>query len=272
MPEGDTVWRAARRLHQALSGEPLTESDFRVPAFAEIDLRGRVVTETVSRGKHLLTRLDDVTVHTHLRMEGSWHLFRPGSRWTSPAHQARVVLANRNWQAVGFRLGLVEVLPREREADAVGHLGPDLLGPDWSTAEAVKRLRGVPERPIAEALLDQRNLAGIGNLYANEVLFLSGLHPQLPVAAVESLEAVVERAQRMLTVNREHTQQSTTGDPRRGHSHFVYRRAREQCRRCGTRIRTETFPVSPAFRRASGVLEEDRARVSFWCPACQPAP
>src|SRR3954468_10163713 len=101
MPEGDTVWRTAHHLDKALRGLPLTTSDFRVPAYAELDLTGQPVVETVSRGKHILTRLPDVTIHSHLKMEGSWHLYKLGSPWRSPAFQARVVLANASWQAVG---------------------------------------------------------------------------------------------------------------------------------------------------------------------------
>src|SRR4051794_23529137 len=201
MPEGDTVWRTARRLDQALSGRVLTVSDFRVPQLALVDLVGQPVDETVSRGKHLLTRLSEVTVHTHLKMEGSWHVYRPDSRWRSPAHQARLVLGNAEWRAVGFRLGAVEVVGREEEDRVVGHLGPDILGADWSLDEAVRRLRARPERPIVEALLDQRNLAGIGNLYAIETAFLFGLHPSQRVADVDALSSVVERAQQLMRAN-----------------------------------------------------------------------
>src|SRR5512134_2718404 len=142
MPEGDTVWLAGRRLHEALAGRVLTRSDFRVPHLATTDLAGRRVTEVVSRGKHLLTRVgDDLTLHTHFRMDGSWHLYRPGDRWRGgPQWQVRVVLENPQWQAVGYRLPVVELLARDSEADAVGHLGPDILGPDWDLDEAVRRL------------------------------------------------------------------------------------------------------------------------------------
>src|SRR4051794_1773346 len=213
VPEGDTVWLAAHRLHAALAGRVLTRSDFRVPHLATSDLTGRSVREVVSRGKHLLTRVDgDLTLHTHLRMDGSWRLFRPGSRWNGgPAHQIRLVLENADWQAVGYRLPVVELLPTERECDVVGHLGPDLLAPDpnhagtaahqWDEAEAVRRLAADAHRQIGPALLDQRNLAGIGNLYKAETLFLSGVTPWTPVGDVDDLPAVVRRARRLLLAN-----------------------------------------------------------------------
>jgi len=162
MPEGDTVWRTALHLDRALSGRVLLGTDFRVPAHATLDLAGQRVEETVSRGKHLLTRIGaEHTLHTHLKMEGAWHLYRTGSGWRRPAHEARVVLRTDDWTAVGFALGIVEVLPRAAEDTAVGHLGPDLLGPGWDEDEAVRRLSAEPARAVAEALLDQRNLAGL---------------------------------------------------------------------------------------------------------------
>ena len=167
MPEGDTVWLAGQRLHDALAGRALTTSDFRVPQLATTDLTGRDVLEVISRGKHLLTRVEGgLTLHTHFRMDGTWHLYRPGEqRRGGPDWQVRVVLANAEWEAVGYRLPVVELLETADEHRAVGHLGPDLLGPDWSTDEAVRRLRADPGREIGMALLDQRNLAGLGNLY-----------------------------------------------------------------------------------------------------------
>jgi endonuclease-8 len=264
MPEGDTVWLAGRRLHDALAGQPLTRSDFRVPQLATVDLSGRTVTEVVSRGKHLLTRIgDDLTLHTHFRMDGSWHLYRPGDRWRGgPEWQVRVLLENAGWQAVGYRLPVVELFRRDRESEAVGHLGPDVLGPDWDAGEAVRRLAADPEREIGEALLDQRNLAGIGNLYKSESLFLHGVTPWTGVGAVPDLPRLVERAARLLEANKETVSQVTTGDPRRGRQHWVFERGGRPCLRCGT-------PVASA--------DQGRApyqRISSWCPTCQigPAP
>jgi len=156
MPEGDTVWLAGRRLHDALAGRVLTRTDFRVPQLATADLTGRTVTDVVSRGKHLLFRIDDgLTLHTHFRMDGAWHLYRHGDRWRGgPEWQVRLLLANDTWQAVGYRLPVVELLARDHEGDAVGHLGPDLLGPDWDPDEAVRRLAADPDREIGPALRD----------------------------------------------------------------------------------------------------------------------
>ena len=154
------VWYTARRLHEALAGRPLTRSDFRVPRLATADLRGDVVIETVSRGKHLLTRTrSGLTVHTHLRMDGSWRV-RAAAEPVKESHRIRLVLANDDWQAVGYQLGVVELIRTSEEREVTGHLGPDLLGPDWDCAEAVRRLSAESGRPIGEALLDQRNLAG----------------------------------------------------------------------------------------------------------------
>src|SRR5580658_3282541 len=152
MPEGDVVWRTARQLHGALAGRVLTASDFRVPRYATTSLAGRAVTETVPRGKHLLTRVEGgVTVHTHLRMDGSWRI-GPASGPPPRDYRIRLVLANAEHRAVGYLLGIVEVLATAAEDQVVGHLGPDLLGPDWDAAEAVGRLLADPERAAGEAL------------------------------------------------------------------------------------------------------------------------
>jgi endonuclease-8 len=262
MPEGDTVWLAARRMHDALAGHALTRTDFRVPQLATVDLAGQTVQEVVSRGKHLLTRIGpDLTLHTHFKMDGAWHLYRQGERWRGgPGHQVRVLLETSDWQAVGFRLPVVELLRRSEEDAAVGHLGPDLLGPDWDLDEAVRRLLTKPDRPIGEALLDQRNLAGIGNLYKMEVLFLQGVSPWAPVGTVGDLPRLVSRAQLLLEHNRAKPEQVTTGDTRRGQHHWVYGRGGRPCRRCGTTILVDE-QGDPAYER-----------VTFWCPRCQPEP
>jgi len=261
VPEGDTVWRAARHLDQALSGSVLVETDFRVPAHATLDLSGWTVEATVSRGKHLLTRIGtDHTLHTHLKMEGAWHLYKPGSRWRRPAHEARVVLRTEDWTAVGFALGVVEVIARDAEHDVVGHLGPDLLGPDWDEDEALRRLLEQPRRPVAEAILDQRNLAGVGNLYKSELCFLAGVHPLLAVEEVPDLRRLVRRAHAALDANKQRVEQTLTGDTRRGKQTWVYRRDKQPCRRCGTPVLVDTHGPE---------LQE---RATYWCPSCQPAP
>jgi endonuclease VIII len=259
MPEGDVVWRTARQLNEALAGRPLTRSDFRVPRYATTDLTGRTVITTLSRGKHLLTRVSgSVTIHTHLRMDGSWRI---GPARGSPPrdHRIRLVLANEAWQAIGRLLGVVEVVRTRDEQRAVGHLGPDLLGQDWDAAEAVRRLRAVPDRPVGDALLDQRNLAGIGNLYKAEVLFLRGIDPWRPVGGVDDLTALVELARRLMDANKARAGQVTTGNLAPGQQTWVYGRAGRPCRRCSARIRG----FMPAAR-------DGAERVTFWCPHCQP--
>jgi endonuclease-8 len=273
MPEGDTVWRAARQLDQALTGRVLSRSDFRVPRYATTDLTGRRVTGTVPRGKHLLTRLDGgLTVHTHLKMDGSWRV-QPAGRPAPRDYKIRLVLSNTEFQAIGRLLGIVEVLPTRHEDRIVGHLGPDLLGPDWDAAEALRRLRDRPERPVAEALLDQRNLAGIGNVYKSEVLFVRGISPWCPVGEIGDLDGVVALAQRLLAANKDRTGRITTGRSAPGHATWVYGRAGQACRRCGTRVRSAQGDPgrSAATRLTNGDIDAED-RITFWCPHCQPAP
>ena len=171
MPEGDVVWNTARRLHTALAGQVLTRSDFRVPRYATVSLAGQTVTEAVARGKHLLIRTDrGLTVHTHLKMEGAWRIQPADGRPLRDSHRLRLLLANSEWLAAGYQLGITEVLPTAREDQVTGHLGPDLLGQDWDPAAAVARLARDPDRPIGEALLDQRNLAGLGRLHGGDAV------------------------------------------------------------------------------------------------------
>ncbi len=260
MPEGDTVWRTAKRL-RALDEQTLHRTDFRVPAHATADFAGRRILTTVPRGKHLLTRLDNgVTIHTHLGMEGAWTVQTRGSRWRRPAYTARVVLSTSTAEAVGFNVRC-DVVSTAEEGHLVGHLGPDLLGPDWDRAEAVRRLRGRPDVPIAMALLDQRNLAGLGNVYKNEVCFLAGLDPRTPVGEIDSrLDGAVDLAQRLIEANRDRPVRDTLGQggPRHGRpGYWVYRR-HGLCLRCETRLRY--LELGP----------DTRERATWWCPSCQP--
>ncbi|HSZ41624.1 MAG TPA: DNA-formamidopyrimidine glycosylase family protein [Trebonia sp.] len=273
MPEGDVVWYTAHRLHGALAGRVLTRSDFRVPRFAAVDLRGQLVTEAVSRGKHLLIRTNaGLTVHTHLKMEGSWRIRpadadraggpRAGGLRGAGSDRIRLLLANAEWVATGYQLGITEVLRTRHEDRVVGHLGPDLLDPDWDEArrdEAVARLGADANkaRPIGEALLDQRNLAGIGTWYLAETLFLRGIDPSRPVGEVEDLRALVDLGHQLLDANKTGFDQVATGDSRRGRRSWAYGRAGQPCRRCGT----------PIKRGEQGPAGQERLR--FWCPKCQ---
>ena len=194
--------------------------------------------ETRPRGKHILTRVEGgLTLHTHLRMDGMWHLHRPGARWTGgPDWQVRVVLSTSDWDAIGYRMPVLELLETEREGDVVGHLGPDLLDPAFDRDEAVRRLLTDPSREIGQALLDQSNLAGIGNMYKAEALFVGKVSPWTaggrggrPRRAGRRRAALLERnkAPRLAVDHRR---------PAR-HEHWVYGRAGKPCLRCGTRDR-----------------------------------
>ncbi|MGO4201432.1 Fpg/Nei family DNA glycosylase [Rhodococcus sp. TAF43] len=259
MPEGDTVWRTAQRLDAALTRHVLTECDVRVPRYATVDLSGNTVDSVIARGKHLLTRVGDHTIHTHLKMEGAWHVYPRGARWKRPGHQARIVLGTDDAVAVGFSLGITEVIGRDEEESVVGHLGPDLLGPDWDAAVAAANLAAAEDRPIGEALLDQRIMAGIGNVYRNEICFLRGVDPRTPTDRVPDLPKVVDLAHRLLQANRDRAVRVTTGDRRPGRRDWVYGRGGKPCLRCGTLIVADELAEGPG-----------RERSIFYCPNCQP--
>ena len=260
MPEGDTVFQTARRQNQALAGLVLTGFELRVPEFAAADLTGETVREVVSVGKHLFHRIGDWSLHSHLKMEGTWRLVRPGGRWPKPAFQARAVLHAASITSIGFELGITELLPRDEEHTLTDRLGPDLLGPGWndaSAAEATRRLEAHPEVPVFTAVLDQTNLAGIGNVYANELCFLRGILPTTPMAEVDAA-ALVALARRLLLANRDRFPRVTTGDTRPGHRNWVYGRTGQACLRCGTILLGGELGARPG-----------QERVVTWCPQCQ---
>ncbi|MFC4529589.1 DNA-formamidopyrimidine glycosylase family protein [Sphaerisporangium dianthi] len=262
MPEGDAVYRAAARLRAALDGRALTRSDFRVPRHATADLTGRVVLTTASRGKHLLTRVEGgFTVHTHLRMDGSWRVERAGTPLRS-GHMIRLILANETWQAVGIRLGMVDLLRTDQEDRVVGHLGPDLLDPEWGhemAARAALNMAARPEATIGEALLDQRNVAGIGTIWRAETLFLSGVSPFRPVGQVADLAGMMGLAHRLLDAGKNQSGGPvTTGDRRPGRRFWAYGRAGRPCLRCGGEVLGGELGAQP-YERAI-----------YYCPACQP--
>ncbi|HEY7814806.1 MAG TPA: DNA-formamidopyrimidine glycosylase family protein [Nakamurella sp.] len=266
MPEGDTVFLAGRRLDEALAGGVLVRAELRHPRLVGARLTGRTVLGVASVGKHLFTRFDDgVSLHSHFRMDGEWHLYRDGVRWRGPAHEIRAVLATEQWTAVGFRLHDLELVRTDRESDLVGHLGPDLLAPDWDDAmadEAVRRLASVGDKEIGDALADQRVMAGVGNLYKAEVCFLLGVSPWTPVADLpaEKVARAVALSRKLLHRNAWRPEQNTTGDVRPDHQHWVYMRHGRPCLRCGTRIRSG---VQGAFAPV---------RHTWFCPKCQPGP
>jgi len=258
MAEGDTVFATAVRLHDALAGQVLTRTDFRVPRFATADLSGQAVREVVSRGKHLLARTDgEVSIHSHLGMDGAWRLYTPGERWRGRAFEVRGVLEAGRHVAVGHRLRRLEVLRTSAEPQVLGNLGPDVLGPGWDSDEATRRLTASPDREVGEALLDQWVMAGPGNVYRSEVCFLAGIDPRTPVGSLPHPGQLVEQMKSSMERNRVGARRVTTDDPRRGHELWVYGRRGRPCRRCSTPIRS--------FKEGDGA-----GRVAYVCPRCQP--
>jgi endonuclease-8 len=262
MPEGDAVYRTAATLRAALDGRVLTRSDFRVPRYATADLAGRTVLTTASRGKHMLTRLDDgLTVHTHLRMDGVWRI-QPAGSYVRGGDVVRLILANERWQAVGVKLGMVDLLRTDQEDRVVGHLGPDLLAPDWDAGHAARAAQNIArnaDMTIGEALLDQRNVAGMGTIWRAETLFLSGVSPYRRVREVDDLEKMMSLAHRLLDAAKDaRGGPITTGDQRPGRRLWAYGRAGRPCLRCGNKVIGDELGAQP-YERAI-----------FYCPACQP--
>ncbi|MBB2986493.1 DNA-formamidopyrimidine glycosylase family protein [Terracoccus luteus] len=261
MPEGDTVWRTATRLHQALAGKLIVASDLRWPDIATADLTDRTTIEVVSRGKHVLHRIEGgLTLHSHLRMEGQWRIEATPSlapRWRRNPNLRALVSAT-DWTALGMRLGMLDLVPTDREGDLVGHLGPDVLGPDWDAEAAIDNLLRA-DLPVGEALLDQRNLAGVGTMWCAETLFLERVPPWTPTTELgrERLQRIVARAHRLIDNGKNNAVQTSTGSYRLDEAHYVHARSGRPCRRCGTTVR-----VAP-------IGQEPRTRTMFYCPRCQ---
>lgn len=261
MPEGDTVWRTADRLNQALAGREIVESDLRWPEISTADLTGRTTLEVVSRGKHVLHRLEGgLTLHSHLRMEGQWRIeATPGlaPRWRRNP-QLRALVAAADWTALGLRLGMLDLVPTAREGELVGHLGPDVLGPDWDLDLAVDNVSAA-RVPVGQALLDQRNLAGVGTMWCAETLFLERVPPWARADELgrETVERIVARAHRLIDNGRRHAVQSSTGSYRLDEAHYVHARSGRPCRRCGATV------------RVAMIGEPGTERTMFYCPGCQ---
>lgn len=275
MPEGDTIFRAAQTMHRALAGRRVTRFQSGYAQLATVDraspIAGRTVERVDSIGKHLLIHFSGgLVLRTHMRMNGSWHLYRPGERWRRSPSRARIVLETDAFVAVGFDVPVAELLREEAlaRAPALRDLGPDLLAPQFDEATALQRLKADPSRPIEAALLDQRAMAGVGNVFKSEILFACRIHPFTPVGALdgEKLLEVVRTARSMLEANSGVPlrgasiawlgRRRTTGRMPPKESLWVYGRTGAPCRRCGTAI---------ASRRQG--LE---GRSTFWCPARQP--
>lgn len=257
------MWRTARRLHTALAGELVVGSDLRVPSLATTDLSGRRTVEVVSRGKHLLHRLEGgLTLHSHLRMEGRWKIYRGRGRHTVPGsqrHTIRAIVTTHPAVAVGDSLGMLDLVRTGDESTLVGHLGPDLLDPAYDADTAVGNIMRMPDRTVTEALLDQRNLAGIGTIFASEPLFLHGVNPWATVGEVglDEVTAVVATARRLLILSCRLGRTTITGRTDAVDDAWVHGRMGLPCLRCATTVRLAPIGQQP------------RERVMFYCPQCQ---
>jgi endonuclease-8 len=275
MPEGDTIFRVARTLHRALTGRIITRFESVLPALSRIDvdrpLAGRTIESVRSRGKHLLmTFSGDLVLHTHMRMNGSWHLYRPGERWQRPARDMRIVIATTDIVAVGFNVPVAEFLSnREMEHhEALRRLGPDLADAHFDRQEVLRRMRERGHEPIGDLLLDQRVLSGIGNVLKSEILFVSGIDPFTPADAIADarLQHVLDEALKLMRLNVLEPDQAmgraagrrTSGSLDPSRKLWVYGRGGKRCLRCGTPIQT----------RKTGL----DARLTYWCPSCQTRP
>jgi endonuclease-8 len=287
MPEGDAIFRTARTLNGALAGHEVVAFESVFPALTRVHedtpITGRTIESVAAAGKHVLMRFSalrhahgapsasrggEVVLRTHMRMNGSWHIYRPGERWQRPRRDMRVLVSTRGFEAVGFNLPVVEFL---KAADLVRHedlrlMGPDLLGEAFDAEEAVRRFRARDDLEIADALLNQRLVAGAGNIYKSEVLFLCGVNPFAPVGRIgddrlrqilatarKHLQANVSDSRGGITTYRGYRRNAGHGDA--SERRYVYGRARKPCRTCGTPIRV----------REQG----PHARLTYWCPGCQ---
>ncbi len=272
MPEGDTIFRAAQTLERVLGGQAVARFESVFPALTRIDedqpLAGRIVESVSARGKHLLMAFSgDLILHTHMRMNGSWHVYRPDERWRRPARDLRILVGTARAVAVGFNVPVAEFLSGR---DLVRHpllrtLGPDLLDPAFDRAEALRRLRSRAEAPIGDLVIDQRVVAGVGNVFRSEILFGARVNPFDPVGRLspDQLEGVLDEAVRQLGTNvrsradrlARPPSRRTTGSLHPDKALWVYGRAGQPCRLCGATIQAARTGV--------------HRRRTFWCPRCQ---
>jgi endonuclease-8 len=275
MPEGDTIFRAARTLHRALAGKPVVRFESVFPALtrvhADSPLTGRTVERVSAQGKHLLMQFSgELVLRTHMRMNGSWHIYRPGERWQRARRDMRVLVATGDFEAVGFNVPVAEFLTvREVERhDELRRLGPDLLGATFDEGEALRRMRGRGTDPIADVLLNQRVMAGIGNVYKSELLFMCRVNPFTATADLddEALRRLMLTGRRILLANVQTGLAAmttytglrrTTGRDRPQERLWVYGRAGRPCRCCGAAVASDKRGLA--------------ARLTYWCPACQAA-
>jgi endonuclease VIII len=275
MPEGDTIYRAARTLHRALSGQVVERFESVFPALTRVHddqpVTGRTIERVAAAGKHMLMYFSGGHIlRTHMRMNGSWHIYRPGEAWQRARRDMRVLVATKEFEAVGFNIPVAEFV-RTRDLDRhdeLRRLGPDLLGDRFDRTEAVRRIRERSVTAIGDVLLNQRVMAGVGNVYKSEVLFACGVNPFARVDALTDgqVECLVDTARRFLQANvtERLAPMTTYSGYRRTTRHddpaerlWVYGRARKACRKCGSAIQV----------KAAG----NDARLTYWCPACQPS-
>ena len=273
MPEGDTIYRAAATLHRALGGKRVVRFESVFPALNRVHddhpFTGATIDRVSAHGKHLLMQFSNgYVLRTHMRMNGSWHIYRQGEKWQRARQRMRVLIATNDFEAVGFDIPIAEFI-KERAIEKhveLSRLGPDVLGAEFDRHEGVRRLRDRREAEIADALLDQRVMAGLGNVYKSEVLFLCGVNPFARVDALtdEQIGGLVDTARRLLVANVSGavapmttyaSLRQTTGRSDPGARLWVYGRARLPCRRCGTAIQVQK--------------QGEGARLTYWCPTCQ---
>jgi len=272
VPEGDTIFKTARTLNRALAGRIVTSFESVFPALTRVHddhpITGRTVESVASRGKHLLMRFSgDLTLHTHMRMSGTWHLYRPGERWQQSARNMRIVVATDAFVAVAFRVPVAELLTARDLArhHVLRELGPDLVDHAFDRAEVVRRIRSHGRDAIGDVLLNQRVVSGAGNVLKSEILFLSGINPFVPAADVPdpAIDRMLESARKLLAMNVVEPGQSlnratgrhTTGSLDQDAKLWVYGRGGKPCRRCG----------APIASKKTGI----DARLTYWCPGCQ---
>jgi len=270
MPEGDAIFRTARTLHRALAGHEVVRFESVFPKLSRVHddapIIGRVVESVTAAGKHVLMRFSGgLMLRTHMRMNGSWHIYRRGERWRRPPRDMRIVVATAEYEAVGFNIPIAEFLAARAEARQTDlrNMGPDLLGESFDEDEALRRILAHRDQEIAYVLLNQRVVAGVGNIYKFETLFLCGVNPFARIAAVtdETLREVLRTARKYLQANvakRSGGIVTYAGFRRErgdGARHYAYGRAGRPCRKCGTPIRLAT--------------QGPHARLTYWCPTCQ---
>lgn len=264
MPEGDTIFRAARTLHRALAGQRVTRFETQLPKLSRVDddapLAGRIVERVEATGKWMSIYFSgDLILLSHMLMSGSWHIYRPEERWRRPRIQMRAALYTEPYVAVLFQAQIAEFHTPASLERRIGHLGPDVLADDFSPSEAMAQLRSRPELEVGVALLSQSLVAGLGNVFKSEVCFAARVHPFRAVGSlsIEELGSLMSHARKMMLANVHNNAPMRTTTERLNPTErlWVYGRRGEGCRVCGTAI----------LSRKQGL----EARTTFWCPECQ---